>query len=248
MKIQTFVFVHDEKIIIDFIANKKFEDIKNLKYVFLGNKSCENVRQLPNIIVARDYEDNMEKWNLLTAYSGWYLLWKNKLIDQDTDLINMFEYDIILAKNFNEIQSTYITKETEVASYVWITAGDRRLLKLFDICPPFLLSAKKHYGIDFMSYVDKLDQSMLVGVTSNQTMKPSVLHDFMEWAMPIIEDLKEERMVGHMVERLFPLFHIYNNLKSTVIQNTLTHFQMDTHNTQNMPDRFVSNYESLIKN
>jgi hypothetical protein len=83
MKIQTFIFVHDEKIILDFKRVGKFQEIKNLKYVLLSQRPCENVKGFDDVIIAKEYSDNIEKYPLMVAYTGWYLIWKNKLIDED---------------------------------------------------------------------------------------------------------------------------------------------------------------------
>jgi len=247
MKIQTFVFVHDEKIILDFAKTGKFKEIENLKYIFVSANPCDEVKNIPNVIIARDYADNIEKWNsTLIAYTGWYLVWKNNLIDTDTEFINMLEYDIILDKNFTEIQNRVITKDTEVLSYIPITVNNYWFIQHDEICLPFLNSIQKHHGIDFRKYIQTIDPNTVVGVTSNQSMTPKVFNEFMSWMEPVIEDIKEEKMAGHMPERTFPLYYTYNNLNGILLEDVLSHFQMDTHNTQNRQGYFEQNYEKLI--
>ena len=98
---QTFIFVHDQNIILDFERVGKFKDIDNLKYVFVSNNPSDKIKDMENVIIAKDYDDNIEKYNrTLIAYTGWYLIWKNKLAT--ADYINLFEYDIILSPNFQK--------------------------------------------------------------------------------------------------------------------------------------------------
>jgi len=45
---ETFIFVHDENIIIDYINAEKFTSLTNVKYVFVGNKESEKIKNLEN--------------------------------------------------------------------------------------------------------------------------------------------------------------------------------------------------------
>jgi len=246
MKIQTFIFVHDEKIILDFEKNGKFKEIENLKYVFLSNNPCEQIRSMSNVIIARDFEDNIEKWNrTLIAYTGWYLLWKNNLID--ADFINLFEYDIILDKNFQDKLKQNLTPKTKVVSYVPIEIHDYWFIQ-DGLCNPLLNSIQKHYNIDFRKYVREILDPVTVGVTSNQSMSLKTFNEFMTWMEPIIDDIKEEKMAGHMPERAFPLFYTYYDREGFLLDGVLSHFRMDTHETQGRTKAyFDANYEKLVK-
>jgi hypothetical protein len=247
MKIQTFIFVHDENIILDFERIGKFREIENLKYVFLGQRPCENIKGLHNVVIARDYEDNIEETPILVAYTGWYLIWKNKLIDEDTDFINMFEYDIILSSNFTEFQHRELQPNINVISYIHIPAHSHSFIQHDEACLGFLNSIQKHYGIDFRRYIMEIDSSTMVGVTSNQSMTPQVFSDFMKWINPVIEDIKEEIYAGHAMERIFPLFYMYNGLNVILAGNLIQHFYLDSHRTQGSSDTFFTeNYGKLL--
>jgi hypothetical protein len=100
---ETFIFVHDQDLIINFEENKKFENLYTYRYVFLGNRPIDKISHMDNVIIARNYEDNLEEYPLFTSYTGWYLLWKHKLIK--TRYVNLFEYDIVLDNNFSVVQS-----------------------------------------------------------------------------------------------------------------------------------------------
>jgi len=247
MKTQTFIFAHDENIILDFERIGKFREIENLKYVFLGQRSCENIKGLHNVVIARDYADNIEETPILVAYTGWYLIWKNKLIDTDTDFINMFEYDIILSDNFTEIQHKILQHGVKAISYRPISISDYWFIQSDEHCLPFLNSIQKHYGIDFRQYITEIDSSTIVGITSNQSMAPQVFSDFMKWISPVIEDIQEEAMAGHAMERIFSLFYMYNGLTAILAENLIQHFQLDSHRTQGSSDTFFTeNYEKLL--
>ena len=53
MKIQTFIFVHDQNIILDFKKNNKFKSLENLKYVFLGSRDTDKIKNMEDITLKR---------------------------------------------------------------------------------------------------------------------------------------------------------------------------------------------------
>ena len=115
MNIQTFIFLHDQKIVLDFIKSKKFEKLNNLKFVFLGEGDVSLITNMENVIVARDQKINIEGYPKLTSFTGWYAIWKNGLYDSDH--INLFEYDICLVDHFNEILE-FNLKHCDILGYV----------------------------------------------------------------------------------------------------------------------------------
>jgi hypothetical protein len=243
MKIQTFVFAHTEQIILDFEINKKFSDIPNLYYVLVGHGSCERIRQMSNVIIARELKHNLEDCPKLAAYSGWHALWKNNLID--ADFVNFFEYDIILDKNFQQIQKGLINEDTQYISYIPLEVHDYWFVQCDDYCLPLLNSMQKHYNINCKNYVAGIKDRHFVGVTSNQSMSYETLSKFMEWMKPIEEDIKYHWMSGHMPERAFPFFCMYYNLHGYLINNVVRHFSFGTTNN-GAKEYFDSNYKTLI--
>jgi len=71
---ETFIFVHDENIILDYINAKKFSNIKNLKYVFVGNNDVDKIKNLNNVIICKNLPHNLENYPKLTSFTGWYAL------------------------------------------------------------------------------------------------------------------------------------------------------------------------------
>lgn len=246
MKTQTFIFVHDEQIVLDFELNSKFKDVPNLTYVFVGFSSYEKIKHLSNLIIARELKYNIETWgkNLL-AYAGWYALYKNNLIS--ADFINLFEYDIILSNNFNEIQQGVIHADIDFIGYIPLEIHDYWFMQCDDFCLPLLNSIHKHYGINCKQYINDIQELKKVGLTSNQSMSFNTLDKFMKWMEPIVEDIKDEYMAGHMPERAFPFYCLYYGLNGFILDKVLSHFSMGTHGTTGTPkEYFNSNYENLV--
>jgi hypothetical protein len=55
---ETFVFIHDQSLVLDFETKSKFSNLYKFTYVFLGNRPVDKISHIPNLFIARDYEDN----------------------------------------------------------------------------------------------------------------------------------------------------------------------------------------------
>ena len=63
-KAETFIFCHDQDLILGFEENQKFKNLYNYTYVFLGSRPTDKLTELDNVIVARDLEYNREQYPL----------------------------------------------------------------------------------------------------------------------------------------------------------------------------------------
>jgi hypothetical protein len=248
MKNQTFVFAHDQKIITDFIEKNKFNNLDNMKYVFLGSGKIDKIENLDNVIIARNHENNIEKWNkTLIAYTGWYFLWKNKLIS--ADYVNLFEYDIIVKDDIQNVIKSCIDNYQGIdsISYNLLNVHDYWFLGADLTAKSLLDSIKKNYDIDAREYIKGCSSDSMVGVTSNQTLKRETFESFMEWMEPVIDDIKEDRMAGHYPERALPFYLLLNNKSGIIIKDVLAHFRLDSHNTQSIPEDYKKQtYEKIL--
>jgi hypothetical protein len=200
---QSFIFVHDQQIILDYIQHKKFEQLPNLKYVFLGDKPVNQIEHLDGVIVARNLPDNIEHFPNLTAWSGWYAVSRNKLIN--SEIVNLFEYDVNL-KNWSQpiTSSAYISWPAD------LTWWDYNNIK------PELIK------LNMIVSEDKL-----LPVTSNYSLDEDKIHTFINELMSSGIDYNHQQ-AGHIVERYCGA-HFQNKV---VFANGLTHIQADSHGTQ----------------
>ena len=126
---ETFIFVHDENIILDYINANKFSKIKNLKYVFVGNNEIEKIKNLDNVIICRDLPYNLENYPKLTSFTGWYALWKNNLIK--SNFINLFEYDVNLNDDIEDHINFNFSLGHNVIGYVPIVISNDEVTPIF---------------------------------------------------------------------------------------------------------------------
>lgn len=240
MKIQSFIFIHDENILKDMISRNRFQELPNMKYVFLGPNPINKF--VDNIIIARDLIYNIEQYPKLTTFTGWYCLWKNNLIDQDTIYIHLFEFDVIINQN---LLNNNDFEDKDVIGYVkWHPKHmDGIYLKCKKHSEELYQSILKHYHIDIRQKYSNKDD--IISMTSNHTFKKHVFQKYMGWMMPILEDIKNLQMGGHQFERSISVFYLIHNLSYKIRPNCLHHFQLDTHNTQNMYSN--ERYQDFLK-
>ncbi len=134
-EIETFIFVHDQDIIIKYENNNKFSNLNDYKYVFLGDRQTDKLTNYTNIIFANKFEDNYENYPKMTAYSGWYILYKYNLITKK--YVNLFEYDVVLSQDFTEKQLELISENHHTYGY-----------KPYDVNSCFLSNPSWSNGLD----------------------------------------------------------------------------------------------------
>jgi len=246
MTIETFIFVHDQKIILDFIKNDKFKNLPNLKFLFLGSGEIDKIRDLQNVIISRELEYNIENYPKLTSFTGWYSIWKNNL--SKSDFINLFEYDITISENFNETQNKKLIKNT-ILGYIPFSPHNHNFIGHSPWIYELGQSIQKKYNINIKEFLKSVPNDFICSMTSNHTFDIGTFKKYMEWMEPMIDDIKISNFSGHMTERSISLFYILNGVKSVVIPNVLFHFQLNSHGTQSIPkEKFFNNYDKLVKN
>lgn len=244
-KIQTFIFIHDQEILLDFISHNKFSNLENLKYVFLGNGDNSKVSELPNVVISKNLQINIEEYPKLTSFTGWYALWKNNLVN--AEYINLFEYDINLSENFNNEFNSVINEGVDVIGYVPLSVHNPDFIRTPSWSSDILSSINKIYGIDADSFISFLPKNQECSVTSNHTFNYSTFDAYMRWVEPMIDDIKHSHLSGHQIERSISLYYLINGKKNKILPNILRHFQFDSHRTQNIcQSKFNQQYKYLF--
>jgi hypothetical protein len=244
--VSTFIFVHDQSIILDFIKCQKFKQLDNVKYVFVGGKDTSMIESNPDVIICNKLPFNLEQYPKLTSYTGWYAIWKNGLYDS-SDYLNLLEYDVNLTDNFDKIVKESLN--FDVIGYIPFNVHHNNFAKHKPWSEYLITSIHKNYNINVHEFIHTLPFNKECSVTSNHTFSKKSFEDYMKWVDPLIDDIKHSELSGHQVERSISLFYLINKLNYNVIDNILTHFQFDSHRTQNISqDKFKNKYNKLINN
>lgn len=225
----SFIFVHDQELILELEKQKNFSSLESYTYVFLGNGNTDKLEGI-DVIYANQEKNNLEDYKYLCAYSGWYLLWKNNLIN--SQYVNLFEYDIKLG-NFSPILDKYL-EYGDVFGYVPFDVNNYHFIKNPDWTEEFFKVAKKIYKVDLEEITkEKIKSGQKYWIsTSNCTLSKKFFHEYMKWLEPILLEMKEYKNVGHALERALSFYLFYKNKNAIFLNGILQHYQMDSHKTQ----------------
>jgi hypothetical protein len=252
MKIQTFIFAHDQQIILDMEANQKFANIPNVSYVMVGANPSDKLADMQNVIIEADYPENYIEYNKnMLSFTGWQLLWLYDMIDADTDYVNLFEYDIKLSDNFtSELEDCIKQTKPSIVGYITLPVNAPMYIEEPKYCKEIVESIQRNHKID-IGYVVSLYKEFdaVVSVTSNHTLSVGTFKNFMEFMQPCIEDIKDNKYSGHQTERALSFYYLtFDSLSVEVLPNALFHYQLDTHQTQGIPiEKFTNNYAQVVK-
>lgn len=240
--INTYIFVHDQNIILDFEKSKKFNHFSNWNYVFVGNNPIDLISCISNVIIARNLPYNLEAYPKFTAFTGWYALWKNNLIT--SKYVNLFEYDVMINKDFQIHQENKLMETPDFIGYVPV------LLSVFwqqphwiDFIAPYI---DKFYNINIHEIVDQKiseDEKSVWSSTSNSTFSIENFNEYMIWFEKFIGDLKSDALSGFAFEISLCFFHFIFNKKVVYMQGIVNHYMLGSHN--NIP-RFNAYYKELL--
>jgi len=242
---ETFIFVHDENIILDYIKTNKFYNIHDLKYVFVGNNTTSRINHLSNVIICRNLTYNLENHPKLTSFTGWYALWKNNLIK--SDFISLFEYDVNLNANIENQINLNFNLGYKIIGYIPLLISDPAFIDQNQWISHLRLSLKKYYNINLKDHINYFPKDKKITVTSNHSFSIDCFNEYMNWLEPMIDDIKLSKFSGHEVERSISIFYLIKNIRYILLPDLLYHFQFDSHETQGTSrQRFESEYKYLL--
>lgn len=248
MTIQTFIFVHDQEIILDFIKKNRFSNFESLTYVLVGKKSYDKVEDLSNVIIAQKYEDNLEDYPNLTSYTGWYILWKNNLIT--SDYVNLFEYDINYVNDFTKKNMDLTRRNHDFIGYFPMSVSDPVYIKMSQFSDDLVTQIKLKTNVDIEKLIDETWKNNFFATwssSSNSTWKVESWKKYMDWFYQFIDAIKLSKFSGHMHERSLSFFYRIYNLDVLDTNNLMIHLQLNTHGTSPLPqNRFNQLYNTLL--
>ena len=212
MKAQTFIFVHDQYIVLDYLAAGKFNELPDVKYVFLGQRPSDQIGHLVDmgkVIIARDLPDNIEHLPNLVAWTGWYAIARNGLIT--ADIVNLFEYDVNLTDWKQPMASVGYFWHPYADNTWWNYNGIKTELRRLEVSV----------------------SSDPLPMTSNYTLFSDKIYPFINTLMASEFDFEHDQ-AGHIVERYCSA---YFQFKVTAAGG-LTHLYADSHGTQGRGDSY----------
>jgi len=248
---ETYIFVHDQNIIIDYLNKGKFKEFDNLTYVFLGNRPTDKINDLKNVIIAKNLPINIEDVPKLTSFTGWYALCENNLIK--SDYVNLFEYDINYSDKFIEKNKNLINSKPDAIGYFNLSAKHPAFIEMEMYSDVLVKDIKNKTGVDMFELVNtylKKNPNLLWQNTSNSSWKVSILKDYVSWAKQFIDVLSKFEFAGHAIERSISFFYYIKKLNVSLTNGLLEHLQLNSHKTDPFlpkdDNRFNEGYKKLI--
>jgi hypothetical protein len=220
MKAQTFIFVHDQYIVLDYLAAGKFNELPDVKYVFLGQRPSDQIGHLVDmgkVIIARDLPDNIEHLPNLVAWTGWYAIARNGLIT--ADIVNLLEYDVNLLGWKQPMASVGYFWHPYADNTWWNYNGIKTELRRLEVSV----------------------SSDPLPMTSNYTLFADKIYPFINTLMASEFDFEHDQ-AGHIVERYCSA---YFQFKVTAAGG-LNHLYADSHGTQGRGDRYQDIKDKLL--
>jgi hypothetical protein len=242
--IETFIFIHDQDILLDFIGKNKFTDIHNFKWVFLGKNPVDKLSSIKNIIVARDLEDNIEQYPKLTSFTGWYALYKNGLLK--SKYVNLFEYDIKYIPEFVDINKEMIKNDFDFIGYFPMSIFDVVYIKDSRYSNELIGSVKHKENKDIVDMINNLPPNTTWSSSSNSTWKVDVLKKYLDWFTLYINDIKDSIYCGHIHERSISFYYFLENLNVRLTQGLMFHAQLNSHGTSPLPPERAKQMYNLL--
>lgn len=229
MKVSTYIFVHDQNIILHNDKTGKFNNLPDKKYVFLGKKEIDKINNRDDVIIARNLKHNIEQYPKFCSFTGWYALWKNNLIQ--SDYIHLLEYDILINDNFIQETEKLISEQYDFIGYIPLPVTFA-FISMPEYLATIIPAIKKHYNIDIKELVVSQytkNNNSLWSSTTNSTFYSVTFYQYMMWFEKLIDDLKNEPMSGHAHERSISFFCLIFNNRVFFTQKLIKHLMLNSH-------------------
>lgn len=229
MQYETFIAVHDQDLILCLENNNIFRYLKNYKYIFLGMRPVDKISMLPNVIIAREQDNNIEKYKVLCDFTGWYALIKNNIIS--AEYVVLIQFDSFIRYDFDKKTKKMLALYPDSiigyqphrikASYFLEERYSSGLVK----CLKDLYSCDVHRLVE--EALTKGDQYWPGGTSIACSKK--ILCEFVEWSLPMIEILGKDPMGGHSMERSVKMYCLLHKINNEYLPEVMEHIYACSH-------------------
>jgi hypothetical protein len=226
-EIETFVIIHDQQLLLEYEQQRKFPEIRRLRYVFVGSGAVSLVSERDDVIVARLLPDNIEQYPNLLSFTGWYAIARNKLITMD--YVAVLEHDAFVSTKFERETVLALRGTHSIVGYLalglahplFLHAGDwlvRSLAETYDIDVIGLVRGHlKRGGVDQWT------------TTTNHAMRADDLAAFVDWFLPLTPLFRHDPAGSYVHERAIPVYCLLNHIEDRYVPGVLEHAQVASH-------------------
>lgn len=244
MKIQTFVVVHDQNIILDSLKYKKYEQIDNLNFLFVGSKDTSKIEDRSDVIISRNLEHNVEQYKDFGSTTAWYSIFKNHLYDYDTDYIITLEYDCLLNDLFYEQLKTFLAyeKECKIIGFIPYPVTHEAFLGPTKFTTGLIDGLKEKYSLEVSDILNSTDLQKNIALCTNTVFDVKIFELYMNWVMPLVEYVMELPLCGHFIERSLPVFYLIKKIDFAIMLNSVENLALNSTGGQSIPEEKFSEF------
>lgn len=230
----TFITIHDQELVLTLEKNKVFRNLPRYVYMFVGPRPVDKIKHLKNLLVAREYPQNIEKYKSLCDFTGWYCLVKNNLIT--TPFVSLIQFDSLVLPSFDKKTTDMLHKHPNalMGYQPHLLSADYFLSDQF--CKTMKECVKKYYDVDVQTLVKQAQEkadTQWPGATSIFCSK-ELLAQYIAWCEPMIDELGNDPMGGHSIERGIKFFSILKGIENYYLPDVLQHIFACSHDQDYM--------------
>jgi hypothetical protein len=233
----TYVICHDQEIIKANILSKKYDNLGQLFFLYVGNGEFQDLESYPNVMIVRNMKNNIEQYPKFTAFTAWYALWKNGLCK--TKYINLLEYDTNPDSQFSFLLKNVLKQKPKIVHYFPFSMRNYHFIDNSNWTSTLFKSIKLFYKFDIEPVLRFHINEHIIrkiepvwGTTNNICFEYSTFDKYMKWVSPLIGYLKDDINCGHAQERAITFWRIINNVPVFYFNGHIEHVQADSHKTQ----------------
>lgn len=226
-EIDTFVVIHSQEVLLDCEREGRFAHLPSYEYLFVGSGDVSQVTGFDNVVVARELPDNIEDYQNLLSFTGWYAVAKNNLTR--ARWVTLLEYDVRLNSDFSSKTLSLLRSGTRLVGYVPFPLSHPMYLH----ATPWLIHAlRETYGIELAQLIGRhLDSGGLDqwNATTNASLSMTELKAFVDWFLPMTRLFRDDPMGAFVQERVLPVFCMLGGLENRLLPDVLNHRQVRSH-------------------
>lgn len=234
--IDYFIVCHDQKTILKDIEDKKYKNLPNFKFLFVGNSDYSLIENIENVLILILQKENIEKYKRLCSYTAWNASHKNNLSKNKYSCL--LEYDSKISEDFHHININNIKEHDPDFCYYLRT--NTKFPVFYKSTPYLEFSLKKIYNIEIKKFLRNCSKTW--PTSTNILLKNSVLGQFVDWFDPATEIFRERSLGSYVHERAFFVFSEVHKLKSCFIPNVLRHDQNCSHGSDDVYGMFLKKH------
>lgn len=223
-KTKTFILCANQSVVLQSLESKKYDDIGDYAFLFLGAGDVSNIESLNNVIVCRNLPNNIEEKPNWLIYTGWYALYHNDLLD-GLDKFRVMDYDINIIKFNNETKCDLKSSMGfDFNFHFWYGFGDAYT---------FITRVEREAGCSFevllKEYTEFCGQTKwFSGIDMLISVK--LFNDFMKWFEHLYIESENERFISHHLERWVTIYLMINKIEYEICEGESYHQQLKGHN------------------